>query len=264
MCQCRAALGVRVSPPAATLSSSVAAAWIGFAGGVVAAVISVLVAIRQSRMDERLARLNHDLDAEVHRRTAIIDRDLRAEEVLARYREPLAAAAFDLQSRLYNILRLDFFRKVGNSEALIEEALRTTLFRLAQYFGWTEILRRDIQFLSFPEADETRHVAQLQSEISRCFLSDSYSRALMIWGDEQRAIGERMIVEEHGKVLCMGYASFRERCDTTFAAWCERLRNELQNEPARTRLSDVQHLLCELVEALDANRVRYTQDLERA
>ena len=137
--------------------------WIGFAGGVVAAVISALVAIRQSRMDERLARLNHDLDAEVHRRTAIIDRDLRAEEVLTRYREPLAAAAFDLQSRLYNILRLDFFRKVGNSQALTEEALRTTLFRLAQYFGWTEILRRDIQFLSFPEADETRRVAQLQS-----------------------------------------------------------------------------------------------------
>ena len=31
--------------------------------------------------------------------------------------------------------------------------MRTTLFRLAQYFGWTEILRRDIQFLSFPEDD---------------------------------------------------------------------------------------------------------------
>jgi hypothetical protein len=241
----------------------VVAAWIGFAGGVVAAVMSTLVALRQSRMDERLARLNHDLDAEVHRRTAIVDRDLRAEEILTRYREPLAAAAFDLQSRLYNILRLDFFRKVSNSQALGEEALRTTLFRLAQYFGWTEILRRDIQFLSFPEADETRRVAQLQSDISRCFLSDSYSRALMIWGDEQRAIGERMIVEEHGKVLCMGYARFREQCNTTFAGWYDRLRDELENESTRARLHEAQHLLCELVETLDAKRVRYTRDLER-
>jgi hypothetical protein len=31
----------------------------------------------------------------------------------------------------------------------------------------------------------------------------------MIWSDERRAIGERMMVEEHGKVLCMGYATFR-------------------------------------------------------
>jgi hypothetical protein len=245
-------------------SSTAPAGWIGFAGGILAAVISAVVALRQSRMSERLARLNHELDAEVHRRTAIIDRDLRAEEVLTRYREPLAAAAFDLQSRLYNVLRLDFFGKYGDGHERAEDAVRTTLFRLAQYFGWTEILRRDIQFLSFPEDDETRCVAHLQSEISRRFLTDSYGPELMIWADEQRGIGERMIVEEHGKVLCMGYAAFHGRCDDTFAVWCERLRTEIEDESARARLRDVQHLLCQLVETLDTRRIRYTQDLERA
>ena len=240
-----------------------AAAWIGFAGGIVAAVVSAVVAYRQSRMAERLARLNHELDAEVHRRAAIIDRDLRAEEVLTRYREPLAAAAFDLQSRLYNILRLDFLDKYGDSHTRAEDALRTTFFRLAQYFGWTEILRRDIQFLSFPQDDETRRVTHLQSEISKRFLTDIHGPALMIWGDEQRAIGERMIVEEYGKVLCMGYANFNEQCHVTFAAWYDRLRTELHDESARVRLREAQHLLCELVETLDAKRVRYTQDLER-
>jgi hypothetical protein len=242
-----------------------AATWIGFASGIIAALLSAFVAIRQSRMAERLARLNHELDAEVHRRAQLLDRELRAEEVLTRYRQPLAAAAFDLQSRLYNILRLDFFGLFGASHDRGEEALSTTLFRLAQYFGWTEILRRDIQFLSFPEDDETRRVAQLQSQIAKCFLSNRYSPALMIWGDEQRALGERMIVEEHGKVLCMGYATFRERCDDTFAAWRERLRNELLEDSPHARLLDVQHLLCELVEVLDPRRVRYsTKDLERA
>jgi hypothetical protein len=242
----------------------VAATWIGFAGGVIATVVSALVALRQSRLAERLARLNHELEAEVHRRAALFDRALHAEEVLTRYRQPLAAAAFDLQSRLYNILRLDFFEKFGEGHERAAEAHRTTLFRLAQYFGWTEILRRDIQFLSFPEDDETRRVAELQSEISKGFLSDSYGPALMIWSDEQRALGERMIVEEHGKVLCMGYATFREKCDDTFASWRERLQHELPEESAQARLSDVQHLLCELVETLDANRIRYTQDLQRA
>lgn len=240
------------------------AAWIGFAGGVFAALLSTFVAIRQSRMDERLTRLNHDLELQLHAREALFDRDLRAEEVLGRYREPLAAAAFDLQSRLYNILRLDFFGKFGGAHARAEEALNTTLFRLAQYFGWTEILRRDIQFLSFPEAEETRRVAHLQWGIAKCFLSDDYGPALMIWADEQRAIGERMIAEADGKVLCMGYASFREQCDALFGPLCDRLRKEFPDPSAQARLRDAQHLLCELVETLDERRIRYAEDLERA
>jgi hypothetical protein len=221
------------------------AAWIGFAGGVFAAVVSAWVAVRQVRMTRQR------------------DREERAQEVLTRYREPLAAAAFDLQSRLYNILRLDFLANFGTGERA-EEALRTTLFRLAQYFGWTEILRRDIQFLSFPEDDNTRRVAELQAAITHRFLEHHRGTALMIWSDEQRAIGERMIVEEHGKVLCMGYATFREHCEDTFAPWRGRVLGELSHESAQTRLLDLQHLLCELVETLDSRRVRYTRDLTRA
>ena len=250
-------------------------AWIGFASGIVAAIVSVYVAIRQSRSDERLESLKSDfavqleqvktdLATELHRREALIDRDLRAEDVLARYREPLAAAAFDLQSRLYNILRLGFLGKFGRTDTHGDAALRTTLFRLAQYFGWTEILRRDIQFLSFPEADDTRRVANLQSEVARTFTSDGYGHAMMIWGDEQRALGELMIVEEHDKVLSMGYAAFSASCDDVFASWLARLQGELPDVAARERLSDVQHLLCELVETLDVNRVRYAKDLRRA
>lgn len=225
-----------------------AAAWIGLAGGLFAAALSAFVALRQSKMDERLAEL---------------DRAEQAEAVLKRYREPLAAAAFDLQSRLYNILRMDFLEKFSGEERG-EEALTTTLFRLAQYFGWTEILRRDIQFLSFPEDEHTKRVASLQSQIARCFLTDEHGPELMIWNDEQRALGEVMIVEEHGKVLCMGYARFRSDHDGVFAPWRERLRTELSGTRVRDRLREVQHLLCQLVETLDSDRLRYTQDLERA
>jgi hypothetical protein len=252
-----------------------AAAWIGFASGIVAALVSIYVAIRQSRSDERLERMKGDfalqleqvktdLATELHRREAEIDRDLRAEDVLARYREPLAAAAFDLQSRLYNILRLDFLGKFGGTDTHGDAALQTTLFRLAQYFGWTEILRRDIQFLSFPEADETRRVANLQSKVARAFTRDDLGHAMMIWGDEQRALGELMIVEEHEKVLSMGYAAFSGACADVFAPWLARLHRDLPQDAARERLRDVQHLLCELVETLDVNRVRYAEDLRRA
>jgi hypothetical protein len=226
----------------------VAAAWIGLAGGVFAAVLSAWVALRQARMSQRLAEL---------------ERAERAEAVLKRYREPLAAAAFDLQSRIYNILCMKFFEKFGEGERA-DEALTSTLFRLAQYFGWSEILRRDIQFLSFPEDEDTQRVSDLQSRIARQFLTDDHGRELMIWNDEQRALGELMIVEEHGKVLCMGYARFRRDQDGAFGPWLSRLRKELPDAGALERLREVQHLLCELVETLDNRKLRYRQDLDRA
>jgi hypothetical protein len=243
--------------------TATAVAWIGFAGGVVAALLSTFVALHQANAEVRITRLKSELDAEVQARIMMLDRDLRAEETLARYREPLAAAAFDLQSRLYNILTLEFFTTWGDGERA-EESARTTLFRLAQYFGWSEILRRDIQFLAFPEDDETRKVAALQWSITECFLSDSYGEAMMIWRDEQRAIGERMIVEHDGQALCLGYAGFRERCDDVFGSWSARVRDDLRDAGARARLRELQHRLCELVETLDDRRVRYASELERA
>jgi hypothetical protein len=250
-------------------------AWIGFVGAVFAGLLSAWVAVRQSRMDERLThinhdldarltRLNHDLDHQLHERDTLFDRSMAAEDVLTRYREPLAAAAYDLQSRLYNILRMDFFNLYGGDNPRAEEAVMTTLFRFAQYFGWTEILRRDIQFLSFPTAEETTSVIDLQWQVSQCFLTHSYGQAMMIWGDEQRALGEQMIVEQYGKVLCMGYGTFRGQCGTTFAPWLERIRAEVRDETAAKRMLDAQHALCKLVETLDHERIRYTKALDRA
>jgi hypothetical protein len=249
---------------------------------VIAALTSAAVARRQASLTQRQAemadalarsqaesqkqitRLQSELQVEQHKREALFERGLRAEDVLSTYREPLAAAAYDLQSRLYNILCMGFFAKWGNGKPRTDDAIDSTLFRLAQYFGWSEILRRKIQFLSFPEDEETRKVARLQADVSHCFLTDGYGEGLMIWSDEQRALGEGMIVEEHGEVLCMGYARFRTHCDGTFSVHRERLRKEIGDPTVTARLRDAQHLLCDLVEALDKRRVRYTQNLNRA
>ena len=259
-----------------------AVAWIGFAGAVIAALIAGAVAWRQSSLAQRqaemadslarsqadtqreLVRLQSQLQTEGNERQTLFEREVHAADVLATYREPLAAAAYDLQSRMYNILCLDFFAKWGDVERRSDDAMVTTLFRLAQYFGWTEILRRRIQFLSFPEAEDTRKVAQLQSDIAQCFLTDRYGRSLMLWTDEQRALGEKMIVEANGDLLCMGYAQFRDESDSTFRVHCEWLRSEIGDPGVTDRLRDTQHLLCDLVETLDHRRVRYTRNLDRA
>src|SRR3954471_17537670 len=92
--------------PTSRRGGAVAIAWIGVVSGLLATAASVVLAVRQQRSDVTLERLRGDVDAELHRSEGLIDRELIAQDVLARYREPLAVAAFDLQSRLYNILRL--------------------------------------------------------------------------------------------------------------------------------------------------------------
>ena len=247
------------------------AAVIALIGSLAATAVSAGLALRENGEARRqatlnnalqrdLARLNSDLETERHERIALLDRRLNAEEVLARYREPLAAAAFDLQSRCYNIVKLDFFTKFGPGHERSAEALTTTLFRFAQYFGWTELLRREIQFLSFPEAEDTRTVTALQASVRGRLATSSHAEPLMIWADEQRALGERMIVDEHDKVVCMGYARFCDEYDARFEPLCRRMRQEVLDPASAPRLREAQHLLCELVEALDEHAVRYTPD----
>jgi hypothetical protein len=244
--------------------TDIAVAWIGFAGAVIAAAISAVVAVRQATLSQRQVVLESALESERHEREALFDRTLVAADILSRYREPLAGAAYDLQSRIYNILCMDFLGKWWDDPDRVDDAVTTTLFRLAQYFGWTELLRRKIQFLSFPEDDDTRDVSRLQFNIGKSFLTDEYGPGLMIWSDEQRAIGEQMIIEDHGDVLCMGYARFRGLCQATFGDYVDRLQDEIRQPGVETRLRDVQHLLCDLVETLDKGRLRYTQSLDRA
>jgi hypothetical protein len=227
------------------------AMWTGVIVGLIPTLVAGAIAARQTR---RLARVNFDLETE----RRLKDREMNAEDVLTKYREPLAAAAYDLQSRCYNILELDFFGRFGPGHERFEEAQTTTLFRFAQYFGWTEILRRDIQFLSFPEAEETRRVARLQGDITRRLAESKWDEPLMIWADEQRAIGERMIVEEHGKLLCMGYARFCDDYAASFAMLFDRVREDLHHPRAVHRLQGTQQSLCKLVRALDTDKLRYS------
>jgi hypothetical protein len=190
-----------------------------------------------------------------------------ARKVLETYREPLLAAAFELQARLHNILCRDFIDDyvIGNKAGKQHAALESTLYVFAQFFGWREIIRREVQFLRFARDEETREVARLLRDIAETFLADSYGPQFMIWRVEQRGLGERMIVEPNGRPACMGYASFLEQ-RATMTEWLEPLERDLRQigDDGRRRLTDVQHLLVDLVRKLDEKRTRYPFELEKA
>ncbi len=188
----------------------------------------------------------------------------QARALLAAYREPLLAAAFELQARLYNILALGFVEKwiVEDKDGKHEQAIDSTLYVFAQYFGWMEAVRREIQHLSFSRVRETREIAGILGDVGEAFLSDDdrYGPQFMIWRTEQRAIGERMLPPSGDKRDCLGYASFLDQ-RATLARWLDPLGHDLRSidDAGRRRLTDVQHLLVGLVTRLDRHHARYPQ-----
>jgi hypothetical protein len=205
---------------------------------------------------------------QVHASSTAAKREAAA--VLSKYREPLVLAAYDLQSRLFNIINRNFLGKYygPDMDGTREYAREHTLYLVGQYFAWTEIMRREIQFLQFEQIAETREVARLQQRIRDVFADDeeNLGRPFMIWRGEQSAIGERMTVVEEGERICIGYASFVEKQgDAGFRRWFERLAEDV-DAIARTpnlRLVELQHRLVDLIELLDRDRIRFQESIDK-
>lgn len=70
--------------------------------------------------------------------------------MMSQVRDPLLWAAFDLQSRIFNIVDQFFLRAyfLHGSEEERAYAKRSTVFVFAQYLAWMEIVRRRVQFLA--------------------------------------------------------------------------------------------------------------------
>ena len=195
------------------MDPGIVAALVGAAASLTVAVGSLL----RSRTTEKkaaesakdLAKLQNDFS----HGQEIARRRLDADDVISRYRWPLATAAFDLQARLGNILDNRFLAYVG-VPGRGEQAVTSTLFRVAQYFGWAEAVRQGIQFLDLNDPEHSREVSDQIRHVSRHWATDQQfgtddpGRELMIWVEAQRAIGELMLVEQGESFSIMGFARF--------------------------------------------------------
>jgi hypothetical protein len=232
---------------------------------VVVALISAGVAVCSAGVSAyataRSIRLQHTLD-----------RQEASEDLVRRYREPLVLAAFDLQARICNIVQDGFFaRHLASADPREQEYARvSTLYRVADYLGWTEVLRRGLQFLDLGDDRRTRELAGHLALVSRTFADTTQrhqSGAFRLFRDEQRALGEIMIEPADGELRryqCIGYAAFATRLETDpgFARWFQRLSDEAGTlaDPAPgqlDRLVDVQHALIEVIRFLDPDGLRF-------
>ncbi|MGW6015599.1 hypothetical protein [Streptomyces sp. NPDC055210] len=187
------------------------------------------------------------------------------------YGASLAWAAFDFQSRLFNILfgrYLSVFL-TGGTEKDAELARRSTVFVVAEYLGWVEILRRDVQFLDLGNSGSNSRVVTQLSQIGETFnRATSLHDELRLFRIQQRAIGSVMIHpdSEPGRRRCLDYAEFCRRLDEDdrFNGWFSDLLADVDAlatnmTSAEARLRALQQQLVELIDLLDPDAIRFPQ-----
>lgn len=233
---------------------------------IVVAVISGVVSLAAAAISllsaRSVARLNSELEERRHARS----KEEQAAELRSRYRDPLLGAAFDLQSRLYNIVAKDFLiRYCGEDDQSSRTyAVENTLYVLAEYLGWVEILRREIRFLDLGGELANREWVTTLELVRDTFARDDIDPVLRVFRGDQRAIGEVMTVTGEGdRRECRGYASFAvERQRRDFSRWFEPLEADIQllsREPTQhlERPVLLQHALVDVVELLDPKCARF-------
>ena len=231
------------------------------------AVISGSVAVSSGLLavwgQIRVARLSAGL--ELLKRAE--ERRIESEKAVSRYREPLARAAYDLQSRLYNILERGLIQVYVDEggERERDYVVNNTAFLVAQYLAWTEIIRRDIQYIDLGGDDQTRQLARLQDDIHALFQTDRFDAIFRVFAGEQRAIGERMISDGTRGRECLGYGAFLDQVAQAADPLLEPIRENVRNLSkrltiARPRLVAIQNALCDLLAFLDPGFVRFPKE----
>lgn len=181
--------------------------------------------------------------------------------------EPLARSAYDLQSRLYNIIRQKLVQVyiVHGSEREKSYVVNNTAFLISQYMCWTELVRREIQFIDLGESSKTRDLLRLQDTIYGLWGTDQQPHLFRIFAGEQRALGEALIQAGVRGPECMGYGAFLKTFNNGTNPLVDALREDvasLRNDlsQATERLTNLQHALIDLLRMLDPDYLRFPED----
>jgi hypothetical protein len=201
------------------------------------------------------------------RRLADASRFQARQDVMRRYRDPLLRSAYDLQSRLWNIVCADFLERyfACGDETQRAYAVENTLFVVGEFLAWVEIVRQDIQFLDLGRERQTRALIDAIDEIRGAFSRDEIeTEVFKIFRGQQRAIGEIMIREPSEPSESIGYAAFVQRLrDPAFRGWFDRLEADIAGPlvrdltTSRERLTAIQHALMDLVDLLDQRAIYF-------
>ena len=229
---------------------------------VVALLLSVASVVVTGLFSVRTQRLSHELESE---------REARLEEQSAikaaeRVYEPLAQAAAELQSRIFNIVETGWIGMQKRYESHGDYAVASTAFLFAHYFGWIEA-RRQAVLSSSGEGGRDLSVQRVIDQVLKTLRRAEDSEGFLFFTTEQRAIGELMLTWESIPESAVriphvaGYASFvrRYRHEDEFRGWFQSIDAgmDLVSKGDNHRLVAIQHALVALIDELDPKR-KYT------
>jgi hypothetical protein len=240
--------------------------------GILSAIVSVVGAIVAGVMTSWSSRKARLFEAKLERERHEETKAEQAAKVLSRYREPLLLAAHSLQSRLFNAVRdeyLPIYLHCGDKEQE-DYARQFTVYTLAEYLCWVEIIRRELRFLDLGAEQENREFMKRLLAVTNT-LSDQkrYEFAhYRLFRGQQQALGALMMHPNgDGHHECMTYPEFVHRMEDEprFARWFERLLREVddiadQSEAGNARIIDTQRALIDLIDFLDPDKTRLGVD----
>jgi hypothetical protein len=151
-------------------------------------------------------------------------------QVFRKYRDPILLSSKDLIRRLAEVTRdypnplsqQDLLQQIINTAPAnsdedrhyLRYKLISSMYRLCSFLGWLELYRRDIVFLNTGQFGLNRNLEEALGRF-RGALADGHLNSFADWDqwkdalifrEEQRAIGEAMIIREGTQVL--GYGKF--------------------------------------------------------
>ncbi|MEO5534943.1 MAG: hypothetical protein ABIR17_07410 [Pseudolysinimonas sp.] len=229
---------------------------------IIALLLSVGSVVVTGLFSVRTQRLSHELEAE---------RDARQEEQSAikaaeRVYEPLAQAAAELQSRIFNIVESGWVGIQDRYKSHGDYAKASTAFLFAHYFGWIEA-RRQAVLSSSGEGGRDLSVQRLIDNVLKTLRRSEGSEGFLFFTTEQRAIGELMLTWETLPESSVriphvaGYAAFvaKYRREEEFRDWFTSIDTgmALVSKGDFGRLVDIQRALVALIDELDPKR-KYT------
>lgn len=208
--------------------------------------------------------------------------------ILRKYRDPVVLAALELCNRLEEICLeyppsfltttvLESSPQPSNRTAVQDDyywryKLLSTVYRLCAFLGWLELFRQDVVFLDSGHHDRNAAadaaVGQIRADLADGHLNEAKDwekwHDLLLFREEQRAIGERMIAQGSSGRVVLGYAEFSDAFDDSASERHRWLRIackffvdlEASRDFRETRLRRLLIHLVDLVEALDPARLR--------
>lgn len=231
------------------------------------ALIAGVVALASATYTALNARAIEQLKIDNERRKT---EEQRRKEISG-FSEPLARAAYDLQSRIWNIHQnFLVMYLVNGDERQRSYAIDNTVYLIAQYLCWTELVRREIQFIDLESNNETRKLLRLQDSISSQWGTGRGRTGLIsplfcIFAGEQRAIGEALIQTGRRGPECMGYGEFLKSFGEGVNPLIDSLRADVVSSSSNLaavteRLLNLQHAMIDLLALLDPDYLRFPED----